>query len=61
MDVRTENGKGKLLFRWEPKNNIVSIVCKNMVYEIQLLQNKEGGTYAIIEMHDKHVAKNSFN
>lgn len=57
MDVRTEQGKGKLLFRWEPIKNVISIVCQNTVYDIRLLRNEEGGSYEVIDVHDKHQIK----
>lgn len=53
MDVRTDYETGKLLFQWDPQNNIISIVHKDMMYKIQLLRNSDSHTYKIVDKRNK--------
>lgn len=51
MQVRTKQGKGKLLFEWFPEKNQVEMVIKGTYYLVDLnLKKKE---YKILEEHDK--------
>lgn len=52
MDVRTDNGRGKLLFKWNPVSQEVCIVKKNKMYRIRLLMSGKDG-YEILESSDK--------
>ena len=53
MDIRSENKTGKLLFKWDPEKNIVSIVCKDTVYDVKLIHALEGCTYCVVGKHYK--------
>lgn len=35
MDIRSENETGKLLFKWDPDTDIISVACKDAVYDVQ--------------------------
>lgn len=59
MDIRTERENGKLLFRWEPTGNVVSISCRDAIYDVRLIQNSKGHTYQIVDRHEKKKKKNS--
>ena len=52
MDVRTEYDSGKLLFQWNPQSNVISIVRKDVVYDVRLLFADNGG-YEIIRRTNK--------
>ena len=52
MDVRTEQDGGKLLFQWDPHENIISIVRKNMIYDIKLSPIGDG-YYEIIHRSNR--------
>ena len=52
MDVRTEQEGGKLLFQWDPQENIISIAKKNMIYDIKLSTIGEG-YYEIIHKSNR--------
>ena len=57
MDIRTEYNSGKLLFRWEPTSNVVSIACKDTVYDVKLLHEQKGDTYEVIRKREKPKSK----
>ena len=61
MDIRTEYDSGKLLFRWEPTNNVISIACKDKVYDVKLLHEQKGDTYEVIRKQEKPKVKKSKN
>ena len=52
MDVRTEPDGGKLLFQWDPRENIISIARKNMIYDIKLSSIGDGH-YEIIHRSNR--------
>lgn|GEM_PF-3952449 len=49
IEIRTNNGSGKKLFEWNPENNTISLINKNMYYRVQLYQE----AYRILEEHPK--------
>lgn len=53
MEVRSEYTNGKLLFEWNPKENIVSIVHKDMLYRVKLIQQTEDSKYCVLEKKQK--------
>ena len=57
MEVRTEYDSGKLLFQWDPSNDVVSITCKDMVYDIKLLHKQKGYAYEVISKRKKPVIR----
>ena len=57
MDRRTDEKTGKRLFRWEPKSNIVSVACKNTVYDVKLRHEQAEGAYEVIGKHEKPKIK----
>lgn len=48
MKVKAKNGEGKFLFDWNPKNNQVAIVIKDMFYKIQLNGTGNEASYRIL-------------
>lgn len=48
MDIRSENETGKLLFKWDPDENIVSISCKDVVYDVKLIRTSINSAYRVI-------------
>lgn len=54
MQVRTDYSKGKLLFDWDPKDNTIGIVLKNMFYLIKLIPGGSRSSYRIIEKRPKN-------
>ena len=59
MDVRSENETGKLLFKWDPKTDIVSISCKDTVYDIKLIRASENSSYRVVGKRYKKVSRAS--
>lgn len=53
MKVRSENGTGKLLFEWDPTENTIALVQKNMYYRVKLLSEETGSTYHVVEKRPK--------
>ena len=54
IEIRSEEQKGKLLFKWDPQSNVVDIVLRDTLYSVKL--NGEGGDigYEIIDKKVKH-------
>lgn len=50
MEIRTNQGTGRLLFKWDPDHNVISIVCKNKLYDVQLSTQHE--RYEVKEIRD---------
>lgn len=48
MDVRSENEMGKLLFKWNPETDVVSISCRDAIYDVKLIRASDKSTYRII-------------
>ena len=62
MEVRSEYTNGKLLFEWNPKENIVSIVHKDMLYRVKLIQQTEDSKYCVLEKNKKeHLTRDKIN
>ena len=59
MDVRSENETGKLLFKWYPKTDIVSISCKDTVYDIKLIRASENSSYRVVGKRYKKAPRAS--
>lgn len=53
MEVRSEYNDGKLLFEWNPAENIVGIVRRGIFYRIKLIGQDEGGGYRVLEEVNK--------
>lgn len=60
MDVRSENETGKLLFKWDPDTDIISVACKDTVYDVRLIRSLEKNTYRVIGKHSKKNAPRAF-
>ena len=56
MDVRSENETGKLLFKWDPDTDIISVACKDAVYDVRLIRSLEKKTYRVIGKRSKKNA-----
>lgn len=54
MKVRTNYDSGKLLFDWNPDENTIGIVQKDMFYRVQLLPKSGQGEYRIVEKRPKN-------
>ena len=54
IEIRSEEQKGKLLFKWDPQSNVVDIVLRDTLYSIKLAQSENGGGYEIIDKKVKH-------
>lgn len=57
VEVRSEEQKGKLLFKWDPQSNVVDIVLKDTVYSVKLGQDESGSGYKIIDKKQKPKKK----
>lgn len=44
-EVRADDGIGKFLFSWNPMNQTIDIVVKNMFYRVQLYTEPVNGAY----------------
>ena len=44
---------GKLLFKWEPRENTVYIVNRDLLYEVRLIREGERGSYRIVRCEKK--------
>lgn len=53
MQVRAGNGKGPLLFEWDPKTQDIGLVRKDMYYKIHL----DEYSYCIREERSKYECK----
>ena len=53
IEVRSEYQKGKLLFKWDPEQNIIYLVLKDMLYAVQLEGEEPGGEYRILKKQIK--------
>ena len=51
IEIRSEQDTGKLLFKWDPQTNVVSIVNKDKLYSVAL--SCEGREYRILETMKK--------
>lgn len=54
---------GKFLFEWDPRQNTIGIIRRDMFYRVQLLQRElKGQRYRIVEQRPKEkVPKNPNN
>ncbi len=59
MEVRAKDGKGPLLFEWDPETQTVDLIRKDMYYKAQLDRH----SYCVREEHSKYECKkqNPFN
>lgn len=56
MDVRSENETGKLLFKWDPETDIVSVSCRDAIYDVKLIRASGNSSYRIVGKHYKQGA-----
>ena len=54
MEVRSDNGSGKLLFEWNPEDDTITVIQKGTVYRIKLVKTGKNGTYRILDKRPKH-------
>jgi hypothetical protein len=59
MDIRSENEKGKLLFKWDPDTNIVSISCRDAIYDVKLIRSPNNSSYRVVNKYSKQSARDS--
>ncbi len=53
LEVRSEHNGGKKLFDWDPVDNTIGIVQRDMFYRVQLIQGQ--GRYRVLEKHPKRM------
>lgn len=53
MEVRAGNGKGPKLFDWDPVENTIHVIRKDMYYSVQL----NSDSYLICEECSKYTAR----
>ena len=53
LDVRSDYTGGKLLFEWDPTENTIGIVQKDMFYRVKLIRNGMNGRYRVLEKRPK--------
>lgn len=53
MEVRSEYSGGKFLFEWDPGENTIGIVQKDMFYRVKLISSGKGGKYRVLEKRPK--------
>jgi hypothetical protein len=53
MEVRAKDGKGPLLFEWDPETQTVDLIRKDMYYKVQLDRH----SYCVREEHSKYECK----
>ena len=55
MEVRAKNGKGPLLFEWDPDTQTIDLIRKDMYYKVQL----DNRAYCVREECSKYECKRS--
>lgn len=55
MEVRAKDGKGPLLFEWNPASQTVDLIRKDMFYKVHLDEN----SYCVMEERSKYECKKS--
>ncbi len=58
MQIRSNQGTGKFLFEWDPINNRVEMIVKDMYYLVELKQHGENSSYTIVEERQKSNTSN---
>ena len=53
MDIRSDKERGKLLFKWDPNTDIVSISCRDVIYDVKLIRTLNNSSYCVIGKRDK--------
>lgn len=53
MEVRAKNGKGTLLFKWDPEARMIELIRKDMLYKVYL----DNHSYCVKEEHSKYDCK----
>lgn len=53
MEVRAKNGKGPLLFEWNPDTQTIDLIRKDMYYKVQL----DNHAYCVREECSKYECK----
>lgn len=53
LQVRSENGTGKLLFEWDPEKDTITIVHKGTCFCVKLIKLSQRGTYDILDKRPK--------
>ena len=48
MDIRSENETGKLLFKWDPDTDVVSVSCRDAIYDVKLIRSLDKNTFRVI-------------
>ena len=56
MDIRSENETGKLLFKWNPDTDVVSVSCRDAIYDVKLIRSLDKSTYRVIGKRYKQKA-----
>lgn len=56
MEVRTKNGKGKMLFDWDPEKDQIEIINKDICYLVELKKQAHGGSYHILSEKPKETS-----
>lgn len=59
MDVRSEYETGKLLFKWDPQTDIISISCKDTIYDVKLIHSSNRNMYKVVGKHRKPSARDA--
>ena len=57
MEVRSENGTGKLLFEWNPEDDTITVIQKGTVYRVKLAKTGKNSTYRVLDKRPKHDYK----
>lgn len=53
LQVRSDYTDGKFLFEWDPAENTIGIVQKNMFYRVKLIPQGTSGRYRVLEKRPK--------
>lgn len=56
MDIRSENETGRLLFKWNPDTDVVSVSCRDAIYDVKLIRSLDKSTYRVIGKRYKQKA-----
>ena len=56
LEIRSGTGGGKLLFAWNPGDDIIDIINKGFLYRIKLVKQGKQGAYYILDKRPKSKA-----
>ena len=54
IQVRTDNPNSKLLFEWDPENDVIEIVRKSEKIRVKLCKNDHKVKYRILDRLEKN-------